>query len=288
MKFLSSFSFIVSIAIVFGLIIGRIPYGNLIATLSLIGAMSISISNIPLKLKDFDGKKTAIALILNYFFLSSIIILFSLPFRTTPLFPGFIVMAAAPPAVAVLPLSKIAGGNEKLSLFSLVISYMAAMAIMPVLIYIVFLKMVNPLDLLKYVLILILLPIIISRFIIIKHSTDIINIFFFFVMFPIIGANRNFIFTDAETLFTISLMMAFRTILTGWIAKHAMEKRYGRKDAVSYSLFASFKNEGLVMILSASLFGEKAAIPAIIATIFEIAWVAILELKTRFSNRRMP
>ncbi len=279
MKFLSSFSFVVSIAIISGLIFGSVPYGNLIATISLIGAMSISISNIPLRLKDFNMKKTFAALFLNYIFLSTIILLFSLPFRATPLFPGFIVMAAAPPAVAVLPLSKIAGGNEKLSLFSLVISYMAAIAIMPSFIYIALLKMVNPFELFKYVLLLILLPIIISRFIRISHSTEIINLFFFFVMFPIIGANRKFIFTDIETLFIISSMMMARTIATGWIIKYIMERKYGKKDAVSYSLFASFKNEGLVMILSASLFSEKAAIPAIIATIFEIAWVAILELR---------
>ena len=98
-------------------------------------------------------------------------------------------------------------------------------------------------------------------------------------MFPIIGANRSFIFTDLKIIAVLSAIMITRAILSGWIIKYIMEKKFGNKDAISFSLFASFKNEGLVMILATSLFTEKAAIPAIIATIFELAWVAILELK---------
>jgi len=72
--------------------------------------------------------------------------------------------------------------------------------------------------------------------------------------------------------------MALRTIGSGAFIKHAM-KKFGERDAISYSMFAAFKNEGLVMILSASLFGVKAAIPAILATLFELAWVAMVEAK---------
>ena len=57
MKFLSSFSFVVSIAVIAGFIVGEIPYGNEIATIALIIAMTLSISNIPFKLSDFDRKR---------------------------------------------------------------------------------------------------------------------------------------------------------------------------------------------------------------------------------------
>jgi len=41
-----------------------------------------------------------------------------------------------------------------------------------------------------------------------------------------------------------------------------------RERGINYTLFASFKNEGLVMIIASSLFGYQAAIPAMIALIF--------------------
>ncbi len=277
MRFLSSFSFVVGIAVIAGLIVGEIPYGNEIATIALIIAMTLSISNIPFRLSDFDRKKVAFAVIINYVFLSPLILIFSLLFYKGDFFNGMIVMAAAPPAVAVLPLTKIAGGNERLSLFALILCYILAIFIMPVLIYIFLAKFVSVFDLLKSVALLILLPMILSRFIKIKSSSEVINAFFFFVIFPIIGANRNLFFIDAKLLILLSILMAIRTIGSGGITKHFLKGHFGTKDAVSYSMFAAFKNEGLVMILASSLFTPSAAIPAIIATIFELLWVATVE-----------
>ena len=70
MRFLSSFSFIVGLSILCGFIVGEIPYGKEIATISLIAAMTLSISNISFKLTDFDKKKILIAILINYGFLS--------------------------------------------------------------------------------------------------------------------------------------------------------------------------------------------------------------------------
>ena len=277
MKFLSSFSFVVSIAVIAGFIVGEIPYGNEIATIALIIAMTLSISNIPFKLSDFDRKKVAFAVIINYVFLSSIILIFSMLFYRSEFFNGMIVMAAAPPAVAVLPLTKIAGGNERLSLFALILSYILAIFIMPALIYIFLAKFVSIFDLLKSVALLILLPMILSRFIKLESSNEIINAFFFFVIFPIIGANRRLFFVDAKLLIFLSMLMAIRTIGSGSMIKYITKKKFGVKNAISYSMFAAFKNEGLVMILASSLFTPSAAIPAIIATIFELVWVAMVE-----------
>ncbi|MCD6473750.1 MAG: bile acid:sodium symporter [Thermoplasmata archaeon] len=276
MKFLSSFTFVVGIAVVSGFIVGKVPYGNEIATVALIIAMTLSISNISFKLSDFDKKKVGIALAINYIFLTGVILAFSIPFRHTIFFSGMVAMAAAPPAVAVLPLTRIAGGNERLSLFALVLSYIAAIFIMPFLIYIFLAKLVSIFDLLKSVALLILLPMLLSRFVKKDVSNEVINAFFFFVIFPIIGANRNLFLTDAKILAILSILMALRTIGSGALVKKVM-KKFGERDAISYSMFAAFKNEGLVMILSASLFGGEAAIPAILATLFELGWVAIVE-----------
>ena len=280
MKILSSFSFIVGLSVLFGFITGKIPYGNDIAKISLMAAMTIAISNIPFKLSDFNRKKVFMAVAINYIFLSLLIFILSIPFLHTPLFAGFVVMAAAPPAVAVLPLTKVAGGNGRLSLFGLIICYLLSLAIIPILVYALFSKVVNLIELAENILLLIVIPMILSRFVKIEHNAnEMINLLFFFVIFPIVGANRSVFFQHFNFIAWLSILMMIRTVATGWIVKFLGERKYGREDAISYSLFASFKNEGLVMILAASIFNETAAIPALIATIFELIWVAFLELK---------
>jgi len=141
-----------------------------------------------------------------------------------------------------------------------------------------FSKIIDVIELIKSVLLLIILPMILSRFIKVKNANEIINVLFFFVIFPIVGADRNIFFDHLNVIALLSVLMAIRTIATGWIIKFIGERKYGREDAITYSLFAAFKNEGLVMILAASLFNEVAAIPALIATIFELIWVAFIEL----------
>jgi len=67
-----------------------------------------------------------------------LILILSLPFLRTPFLSGFVVMAAAPPAVAVIPLTKIAGGNARISLFALVLCYLLSLLIIPLFIYAIF------------------------------------------------------------------------------------------------------------------------------------------------------
>jgi len=57
------------------------------------------------------------------------------------------------------------------------------------------------------------------------------------------------------------------------------EKIGSAEKAINYALFSSFKNEGFVMIITFSLFGYSAAIPAIIALIFEMLWICCMEAK---------
>ncbi|MEM2388239.1 MAG: hypothetical protein QXW78_03860, partial [Candidatus Thermoplasmatota archaeon] len=71
-----------------------------------------------------------------------------------------------------------------------------------------------------------------------------------------------------------------RTFGTGGIVK-IFGKKFGidNKKIVNYALFSSFKNEGLVMLLSSSLFGYTAAIPAVVALIFEMIWICCMEAR---------
>ena len=282
-RFLESFSFVISLAIIAGILIGGFPaYGNEIATLSLIIAMTLSISNIPFRVKVEEIKDVFVAFLLNYGLLSIFIIF--LGYLIHDYFEGFIVMAAAPPAIAIVPLSSILKGDERHSLFSIIFLYTAAIFIMPLMIYLFLAKEVNSILLVKNVILLILLPMLISRLLYRKiderKGRIITNICFFLLVFSVIGKNKQFIFEELSLLAILSVVMAARTIGIGFFVK-SIASRAGieRSKIINYTLFSSFKNEGLVMIIASSLFSYETALPAVIALIFEMIWICCMESK---------
>jgi len=283
LRLLESFSFVISLAIVAGVLIGGFPaYGNEIATLALIIAMTLSISNIPFKVEAKEIKHVFVAFLLNYGLLSAFII--SLGYLMHDYFEGFIVMAAAPPAIAIVPLSSVLKGDRRHSLFSVIFLYIAAIFMMPLIIYFFLAKEVNSILLVKNVVLLILLPMLLSRIIYGKieerRSRIITNFCFFFLVFSVIGKNRQFIFEEVSLLLFLSIAMAARTIGIGLIVKSIASKMGIEKSKiVNYTLFSSFKNEGLVMIIASSLFSYETALPAVIALIFEMIWICCMESK---------
>jgi len=271
------------LAIITGILVGEMPFVNEISTIALITAMTISISHISFRVANYkrELRKALYSLLLNYGFLSSVILIMG--FLMHKYWEGFVVMASAPPAIAVVPITKILHGDERQSLFSLIFLYLLAIFLMPFIIYLFLAKEVNTVGIVKSTLILILVPIVLSRVIYKKIDREqipiISNICFFILISLIIGKNRNFLFEDAFSLLLLSVIMAVRTFGTGSLVK-LLGRKIGvaEEELISYSLLSSFKNEGLVMLIALS-FSPEAAIPAIIALIFELLWVCCMEAK---------
>jgi len=271
------------LAIITGILVGEMPFVNEISTIALITAMTISISHISFRVANYkrELRKALYSLLLNYGFLSSVILIMG--FLMHKYWEGFVVMASAPPAIAVVPITKILHGDERQSLFSLIFLYLLAIFLMPFIIYLFLAKEVNTVGIVKSTLILILVPIVLSRVIYKKIDREqipiISNICFFILISLIIGKNRNFLFEDAFSLLLLSVIMAVRTFGTGSLVK-LFGKKIGvaKEELISYSLLSSFKNEGLVMLIALS-FSPEATIPAIIALIFELLWVCCMEAK---------
>lgn len=272
----------ISLAIITGIFIGEMPFVDEISTIALIIAMTVSISNISFRAANYKNefKKAIHSLFLNYVFLSSVILISG--YFMKKYWEGFVVMAAAPPAIAVVPVTKILHGDERQSLFSLIFLYLLAIFLMPFIIYLFLAEEVNVAVILKNTIILILLPIALSRLIykkIERRNIPIIsNLCFFILVSLIIGKNRHFLFEDSYSLLLLSFIMAIRTFGTGGLIKFLGRKSVDKRSLISYSLLASFKNEGLVMLIAYSI-SPQAAIPAIIALIFELLWVCCMEAK---------
>jgi predicted Na+-dependent transporter len=87
--------------------------------------MSFSLTEIDLRTKG-DLHQAFVGFALNYILLSGLILLMSFTLENGAMRYGFVVMASVPPAVAVLPMTRLLGGDVRLSLYGEAISYLAS------------------------------------------------------------------------------------------------------------------------------------------------------------------
>ena len=109
-------------------------------------------------------KRGFLGIIINYGLLSGLILLLSYSLPDESLRHGFVIMAAVPPAVAVLPMTRILKGDMSLSFAGEILSYLASLLLMPLIIYLfVHQTGISPIYLLQISIVLILIPALASR-----------------------------------------------------------------------------------------------------------------------------
>lgn len=266
-------SIIFTLAVVFGLgFPGPAHYIEPLLTPALLTMMVFSMVEIDLSIVG-DIKGAMIGFGLNYILLSGFILVLSSNLGDEGLRQGFVVMAAVPPAVAVLPLTKLLDGDSPMSLYSEAICYLASLILMPGIIFAFTSRTGVSLSYISEIaLLLILLPAIASRFLRGRSLDTVppINMGFFLVTYAVVGLNSQAIFGDMSS---VALIAIARTFIIGGIvyicsrlAGVVVQKR------ISYTLFASFKNLGMAAAVSLVLFGPRAGIPAAVCILAETAF----------------
>ena len=278
----SSFVFLLATALAF-------VYPNLAVYMeqyivpALILLMTFSLTEVKLRGLDIraDLSAIAVAFMLNYVFLSGIILVLTiLLIRDVSLFRGFVVMAAIPPAIATVPLSTLLKGDTHLALMANASIYMLSILLVPaILLLSLGTSTVDPLQILVVLLELIILPLLISRAIIrtpyykqLKGDRNIlINLGFFIVIYVVIGLNRDILLNESSILLLVSIIAFMRTFFSGTLVYKISEMLnvpFERK--VTYTLFGSYKNLGLAATIALLLFGARATIPLAVCILFEV------------------
>ena len=252
--------------------------------LALILLMTFSLTEVKLRGLDIrtDLRYIAMALMLNYVFLSGIILVLTiLLIKDVDIFRGFVVMAAIPPAIAILPLSTLLKGDTRLALIANASIYIFSILLVPaILLLSLGTSTVDPLQILVVLLELIILPLLISRAIIrtpyykqLKGDRNIlINLGFFIVIYVVIGLNRDILLNESSILLLVSIIAFMRTFFSGTLVykiSKMLNVPFERK--VTYTLFGSYKNMGLAATIALLLFGARATIPLAVCILFEVS-----------------
>jgi BASS family bile acid:Na+ symporter len=291
---LANSSVMMVLAFITAMVIGGFPGGIVltnsnIATLSLIVMMCLSLTS--LRLRGLKLKDHAIpirnAFMLSFVLSTGMTIALSYLFQGD-IRDGWIIMAAVPSAVSIVPFTYLLKGDLDSTLVSSASLYLIALAATP-LVTLVFLGTpVDVMTLLGYVGYLILLPMVVSRLLrqvdIRPHQKSMaINVAFFVLIVAIAGPNRNVFFGDPVILTGLIAAALIRQFGIGLIWNwYLVRKNAPRSRKVPEVLFVSYKNTGMAATLAIALIGPAAAVPATVCTLVDIVWLIFLS-KSLFS-----
>jgi BASS family bile acid:Na+ symporter len=296
-RFLNNRNFIFMLAIGFGLALPQpavwtklmmMPALALVMTLA-----TINVSN------DYFLKPRAIlipslfGILMTYVILGGVILAAAaLLINAQNMWIGFVLIAAVPPAVAVIPFTAILEGNVSYTLSGTVASYLAALAIMPLMFWIfIGTGFADPYKLIRIMLLLIVLPLVLSRIILYFNWQDRIapvrgaltDWGFFIVLYSMIGVNRDLIFSQPLLIAPIAMVVLAATFVLGFvIEKIGVLFNVDKKNRISLVLLGTLKNQGIAGGLAIALFEKEAALPSAVYSVFMILYIIWLDLRRRW------
>ena len=291
-KLLNNRNFIFLLSIVLGLLLPEPAQWTKLAMMPALAlVMTLATVNVP---NDYFLKPRDIlvpslwGMVMTYVVLGGVILAMAallIPDRN--LWIGFVLIAAVPPAVAVIPFTAILEGNISDTLSGTVASYLAALLVMPLLFWIfIGTGFADPYKLVRIMLLLIVLPLILSRVILyLKWHERIAPVRglitdwgFFIVLYSMIGVNRDLIFSKPLAILPLAAVVLVATFVLGFvIEKTGALLKKEKKDMVSFVLLGTLKNQGIAGGLAIALFEKEAALPSAVYSIFMILYFMWLD-----------
>ena len=283
-----------ALALILGIVLGQGAYWTEKLVIPALGfIMTLSTTSITKRL--FRSPSTWVAIILASFVLNFIVLgglmllLSNVMMLEDPFRSGFIVLAAVPPAVGVIPFTVFLDGDRDFSLIGTLGSYLASFIVTP-LVFFIFLgsDLAFQTRLLITMFELILIPLIISRILIhtaidariITLKGTLVNWSFFLIVYTVVGLNREFFLSQPSTLIPTAVITFVCTFLLGYVIERAgLFLGINPKKVTSMVLLGTSKNAGFAAGLTLALFDKQSAIPSAINTIFMILYIITLDLK---------
>ena len=280
----------VASGLVVGFATGGFPaYSKEIAEVALILGMTFSLTEISISgiSPREELRRFLVAFGMSYVVLSGLILSFAVLSPDPQIRNGWVLMAAVPPAIAVVPITSILKGDTRRSLVSLALLYVLGLGLVPA-ITLAFTNQTAPFEeLVLQTVLLIGVPLVASRFLrrwsrTAEFRTSAVSISFFFLVIAIAGSTRGPLLAHPELIASLAVLGFGRTFLLGglvFVVTRTLHVPWA--DRVAVTAFSSFKNLGLTVVLAFAVFGPEATLPSIVSLVFEILWLGGLPILFR-------
>jgi len=282
-------------AVIAGIVIGeKAVFLKNYSFVALALTMSFSMTGISLKhLKNpvHVTKQLLLGIFFNYIVFSAVLIplaWFLMPNKN--LFYGFVVIAAAPPGVAIIPFSYILKGKVEYAIIGVTGAFLASILIAPLLVNLFTDgQQVKPFEMLTMMIQLVLLPMIISRLLLLKPifryiepiRGKVVDWGFAIIIFVAVGMNRQVFFSNPSLLVKVSLVLVIAIFGLGiGITYLGKLLKIDSSTNLTQSMLVSIKSSGFSVFTALTLFGKEAAIPSAIMAVMVLLYLIYLSLHT--------
>lgn len=209
--------------------------------------------------------------------------------RDADLWTGFVLVAAVPPGVAVVPFSYLLAGDTALALVGTLGAYLAALAITPAMaLALLGESALQPARLLVVLGQVVGAPLLLSRVLLAPRFAGrverwrgtIVNWGFFVVVFTVVGLNRDmFLRRPGALALTLAIALAGTFGLGTALDLVLRRLAVGRGPRVTLSLMGTVKNSGLAAATALALFGETASLPGAVVSAVQVLYLVYLGLR---------
>ncbi|MDD3776842.1 MAG: hypothetical protein PHN32_04485 [Actinomycetota bacterium] len=296
LRLLKNRNFIFLLALVLGLALGdKASWARHITVPALGLVMTVSMVQLPLSsmvpLKQVI-KPVLWTIILNYVVFGALtLVLAKYLAPNEQIWYGFVVLASAPPGVAIAPFTGILKGNVKFSLMGVIGAYLASLVIIPLAgWWFVGSSFLDPVKLVLVLVELIIAPFIIAQVLIkLKVSSYInkwrgplVNWGLFLIIFAVIALNRDALFSQPSILLYTLLIVGIPLFGLGFLIEFIVFKlKVKPRNRSSLVLLSNIKNGGFAAATALALFGDEASLPGAVASVLIIIYLVILTLRVK-------
>jgi BASS family bile acid:Na+ symporter len=287
-------NFILFLALTLGFVIGQGSYWTekivlpLLAFVMMLSTTSISggLFRSPRKLLS----PVLAGITMNFLVLGGLILLVSgLLVPEEYLRIGFVILAAVPPAVGVIPFTGFLDGDVDFSLIGCLACYLGAFIATPLILF-TFLGLSSgfQVKLIVTMVELIIIPLALSRILVYSGVASriesvkgsLINWSFFLVVYTVVGLNREVFLSRPLSLIPAAGVTILTTFLLGYVIERGGRAlRVDPKKIISMILLGTSKNAGFAAGLALTLFNKQTAVPSTVQTIFMLSYIIFLDLK---------
>ncbi len=227
------------------------------------------------------------SVLLNYIIQGVIILTAAYFIFDETVFYGFVVIAATPPGVAIIPFTYTFKGDLDYSFKGILGTYMVSIFLAPIIIS-VFAgnALLDPSIIIAVIIKIIVIPIALSRLLLIKRVLPItekirgkvVDLGFAFIIYIAVALNRDLILGDVLTVLKASGIMIFSIFISGIIFLFLTRKKPDKQIQISKNLILTIKSSGFAIAVTLILFEQKSAIPAAVMSILVLLWLITLNI----------
>ncbi len=268
-----------------------IPSSTLIIVVLMI-QMTLSMDGLKLSLDGIrENRKDVIISVLMTYVLNTLVTLaigaVFIPMNES-IWYGWVILASMPCAIAVVTAAVLTRENIEVSFVGVSATYIIGIIVTPLLSFALIGDAVNPLEILKYLLLFIIIPLILSRPIGKLNlprtvKVPVINMMMFIMIFLSVNSNRGFLIDDVTFAGIILMIAILRVVILTVLSRLVIRVAKVPNDRKTIlTVMGVWKNTGLSVSMSMLLLVStpESVIPCFMSMMVECIWFSMATRRT--------